>query len=108
MYTPDQGDIVYFNFSPSEGREQKGVRPGLIISRAFFNKASGLALICPITSKKKSYPFEVEIETKEISGVALVDQVRAIDFNARKFRFVAQVTDLIIEEIKARFVTLVQ
>src|SRR3989344_4795926 len=75
-YIPDQGDIVYFNFSPSAGREQKGFRPGIVISRIFLNQPSGLAVICPITSKQKFYPFEVLIKTDKISGVALVDHAR--------------------------------
>ena len=107
-YTPDQGDIVYFNFSPSKGREQKGIRPGVVVSRAFLNRPSGMALICPITSKQKFYPFEVIIEVETISGVALIDQVRAIDFNARQFRFVCRATELTMDEIKSKFLTLVQ
>ena len=107
-YIPDQGDVVYFNFSPSMGREQKGVRPGVVISRALLNVPSGLALICPITSKQKFYPFEVVIKTEKISGVALVDQARMIDYTARKIKFVSRASLLAIEEIKAKFVTLVE
>ncbi len=107
-YIPDQGDIVYFNFSPSVGREQKGFRPGIVISRFFLNKSSGLAVICPITSKQKSYPFEVFLKVDKISGVALVDQARSVDYEARKFKFIAQASPEIVLEIKARFVTLVQ
>ncbi len=107
-YIPDQGDIVYFNFSPSVGREQKGFRPGIVISRIFLNRSSGLAVICPITSKQKFYPFEVPIKTEKISGVALVDQSRAVDYNARKFEFITQASEEAVLEIKARFLTLVQ
>ena len=92
-YIPEQGDVVYFNFSPASGREQKGFRPAVVISRAFLNKPSGLAMICPITSKQKSYPFEVFIQTSKISGVALVDQARSIDYVARKFKFISQASE---------------
>jgi len=108
MYIPDQGDLVYFNFSPSVGREQKGFRPGIVISRIFLNRSSGLAVICPITSKQKFYPFEVLIKTEKISGVALVDQARSVDYSARKFEFIARVDERIVLEIKAKFATLVQ
>jgi len=107
-YIPDQGDIVYFNFSPSVGREQKGFRPGIVISRFFLNQSSGLAVICPITSKQKFYPFEVVIKTDKISGVALVDQARSIDYNARKFKFIVRTNIETILEIKAKFIALVQ
>lgn len=107
-YIPDQGDIVYFNFSPSVGHEQKGFRPGIVISRIFLNKPSGLAIICPITSKQKFYPFEVLIKTDKISGVALVDQARSVDYFARKFKFITRASEEIVLEIKARFITLAQ
>lgn len=107
-YVPDQGDIVYFNFSPSLGREQKGFRPGIVISRIFLNRPSGLAVICPITSKQKFYPFEVSITTDRISGFALVDQARSIDYSARKFKYISRANEEAILEIKAKFITLVQ
>ena len=107
-YIPDQGDIVYFNFSPSVGREQKGFRPAIVISRIFLNKPSGLAVICPITSKQKFYPFEVLIKTDKISGVALVDQARSVDYSARKFEFVTRASEDIVLEIKAKFITLIK
>jgi len=107
-YVPDQGDIIYFNFSPSVGREQKGLRPGIVISRIFLNQASGLAVVCPITSKQKFYPFEVLIKTDKISGVVLVDQARSVDYVARKFEFIAYAKEEIISEIKAKFLTLVE
>ena len=107
MYIPDQGDIVYFNFSPSIGREQKGVRPALVISRDIFNKSSGLAVVCPITSKQKFYPFEVLVEVGQIYGFALVDQSRAIDYKAREFKFVSRAPIALVEEIKAKFIAIV-
>ncbi len=107
-YIPDQGDVVYFNFSPSVGREQKGFRPGIVISRIFLNKSSGLAVICPITSKQKFYPFEVLIKTEKVSGVALVDQTRSVDYSARTFRFIARANEETVLEIKAKFLALVQ
>ncbi|OGI93916.1 hypothetical protein A3A03_01950 [Candidatus Nomurabacteria bacterium RIFCSPLOWO2_01_FULL_40_18] len=107
MYIPDQGDIIYFNFSPSIGREQKGVRPAIVISRDIFNQSSGLAIVCPITSKQKLYPFEVLVEVDQIYGFALIDQARAIDYNAREFKFVSRAPMILVEEIKAKFISIV-
>lgn len=106
IYIPEQGDIVYFNFSPSVGREQKGVRPAVVISRSVFNKSSGLAVVCPITSKQKFYPFEILIEVGKISGVVLVDQARAIDYVAREFKFISFSPTSLTEDIKAKLLTL--
>ena len=107
IYIPDQGDIIYFNFSPSVGREQKGIRPAIVISRAVFNKPSGLAVVCPITSKQKFYPFEVLIKADQIHGIALIDQARAVDYNAREFRFVSRASLSLVEDIKAKFISIV-
>ena len=106
-YIPNQGDIVYFNFSPSIGREQKGFRPGIVISKFLLNEASGMAILCPITSKQKFYPFEVVIKNDKILGVALVDQARSIDYSARKFKFISRADDKTMAEIKGKFLTLV-
>ena len=108
LYIPDQGDIVYFNFSPSVGHEQKGFRPAIVISVTFLNASSGLAVICPITSKQKFYPFEVFIKSDKISGVALVDQARSVDYTARKFEFISRASEEVILEIKAKFTALVE
>jgi mRNA interferase MazF len=107
-YIPEQGDIVYFDFSPSVGREQKGVRPGLVMSRAFFNKSSELCLICPITSKQKFYPFETPIQTEKISGVILVDNMKMVDYKARNIKFVSFAPLKVVEEVREKFITLIQ
>jgi len=87
VYTPDRGDIVWFNFSPQVGHEQAGVRPALVLSPIFYNQRSGMMLACPITSKTKQYPFEVRIKAKKIDGVILADQVKSVDWRERKPQF---------------------
>ncbi|KKR79674.1 MAG: PpGpp-regulated growth inhibitor (ChpA/MazF) [Candidatus Nomurabacteria bacterium GW2011_GWA2_40_9] len=106
-YIPDQGDIIYFNFSPSVGHEQRGVRPAIVVSRALFNQSSNLAVICPITSKRKFYPFEIPIETGDIHGVILIDQARAVDYVAREFKFISYAPTDLIEEVKAKFISII-
>jgi mRNA interferase MazF len=86
-YTPDRGDIVWFNFSPHVGQEQAGLRPALVVSPISYNLRSGLMLACPITSKVKGYPFEVRIKLKKIDGVILADQVKNVDWHERKPEF---------------------
>ena len=72
-----------------------------------FNESSGLAVVCPITSKQKFYPFEVFVEVGQIRGFALIDQARAIDYNAREFKFIERAPMLLVEEIKEKFITIV-
>ena len=84
-YVPKQGDIVWLEFNPQAGHEQAGHRPALVISPTAYNKKVGLALFCPITSRAKGYPFEVQIpEGLKIEGVVLSDQVKSLDWLARK------------------------
>lgn len=84
-YVPERGDIVWLSFSPTAGHEQAGRRPALVISPAAYNRAAGLSLMCPITSKAKGYPFEVTLHRESgVQGVALADQVRSLDWRARR------------------------
>ena len=75
-YVPKRGDLIWLDFTPQAGREQAGRRPALVISKDEYNRKVGLLLACPITSRKKGYPFEVELPAGlPIVGVALADQV---------------------------------
>ena len=83
-YVPDRGDIVWLRFSPQAGHEQAGHRPALVISPKAYNQKTGLALLCPITSRAKGYPFEVLLgPSSNIQGVVLSDQVKSLDWRAR-------------------------
>jgi mRNA interferase MazF len=81
--SPEFGDIIWVNFSPSAGHEQAGHRPALVLSQQPYNQKIGMCLACPITSKIKGYPFEAKLNTKSFKGVALSDQVRSIDWQSR-------------------------
>jgi mRNA interferase MazF len=84
-YVPQRGDLVWLSFRPQAGREQAGRRPALTLSPAAYNEKVGLALFCPITSRVKGYPFEVVVPAGlEVSGVVLSDQVRSLDWKARR------------------------
>lgn len=91
QYVPARGDFVWIELDPRAGREQAGRRPGLILSERIFNKASGLALACPVTSKRKGYPFEIAIpDGHKVSGTVLADHVRSIDWRVRRTRFICR------------------
>ena len=90
LYVPERGDLVWLSFDPRIGHEQSGKRPAIVISSVDYNRKVGLALFCPITSKKKKYPFEVEICAKKIDGVILSDQVKSLDWRERKAKFICK------------------
>ena len=86
---PDRGDVVWLDFTPQAGHEQAGRRPGVVLSPAAYNRKVGLALVCPITTQAKGYPFEVAIPAERaVAGVVLADQVKSIDWRARRAKIV--------------------
>ena len=106
-FVPDQGDIVWLEFDPQSGHQQKGRRPALVLSPKSYNGKVGLMLCCPITSKAKGYPFEVEVETKEVSGVVLSDQVKSLDWQARKASHAGDVSLEVMNQVRQRLGVLV-
>jgi len=98
-YIPDRGDIVWLDFTPQTGHEQHGKRPAVVLSPQTYNKKSGLALFCPITTKQKGYPFEVKIEGRKINGVALSDQIKSLDWQQRGAEFIIKATEDEMNEI---------
>lgn len=107
-YIPERGDIVWLNFNPQAGHEQGGRRPALVISPQVYNEKVGLALMCPITSKVKGYPFEVSLHVSaKVSGVVLADQIKSLDWQVRKAEFVCKALDDIMEEVLDKIQVLV-
>jgi mRNA interferase MazF len=86
-YVPDKGDIVFLDFDPQVGREQAKRRPALILTDLRYNRASGLAVVCPLTSKVKPYPFALPITVGGVEGAVLVDQLRSLDWSGRRAEF---------------------
>ena len=83
-YVPERGDVVWITFNPQAGHEQAGRRPAVVLSPKSYNGKVGLALLCPITSQVKGYPFEVPIpDGLPVNGVILSDQVKSLDWRAR-------------------------
>ena len=98
-YIPERGDIVWLDFNPQLGHEQRGRRPALTLSFKAYNEKIGLALFCPITSKGKGYPFEVELEFKKIKGSVLSDQIKSLDWRERNIEFIEKIGDKKMEEV---------
>jgi mRNA interferase MazF len=102
-YVPDVGDLVWLDAAPHAGHEQVGTRPALVLSPREYNHAAGLALVCPITTKAKGYPFEVPLPAGlPVQGVVLADQVRSVDYVARRARNVATAPSAATEEAREK------
>jgi mRNA interferase MazF len=106
-YLPERGDIVWLTLTPQAGHEQAGRRPALVLSPASYNGKVGMAIIAPITSQIKGYPFEVEIpEALAVKGVILSDQVKNLDWKAREVEFIAKLPSPVLDEVLAKLGTL--
>ena len=97
---PQRGDVVWVSLNPQAGHEQAGRRPALVLSPVEYNERVGLALMCPVTSKVKGYPFEVTLpEDLEIGGVVLADQVRSLDWRVRRAERACTVPRSVMNEV---------
>jgi mRNA interferase MazF len=95
-----QSQIIWLDFDPQIGHEQKGRRPALVISNETFNIFSNLAIVCPITNTNKDYPFNViSDERTKTKGVILSDQARTLDIKARNYEIIEKVYDDIFLEV---------
>jgi len=106
-YVPARGDAVWITFNPQAGHEQAGQRPAVVLSPASYNARVGLALLCPITSQIKGYPFEVLLPPNiAVTGVILSDQIKSLDWRARDATFILALPPETIEAVLRKTVTL--
>ena len=102
-YIPQRGDLVWIDFDPQVGREQRGRRPAVVVSLGKYNEKSALAWVCPVTSKQKGYPFEVALPPDmPVQGVVLVDQLRSLDYRGRRAERIAALPTDLCQDILAR------
>lgn len=102
-YVPQRGDTIWLVFDPQAGHEQKGRRPALVLSPREYNERVGLALVCPITSQVKGYPFEVAISgSGALHGAILADQVRSLDWRTRQAKRIGTVPIATLEAVIGR------
>ncbi len=108
-YVPQRGDIVWITLTPQAGHEQAGRRPAVVLSPAAYNGKVGLAILCPITSQVKGYPFEVRLPASvPVSGVVLADQAKSLDWRARGAEWIASLPPLTTTEVLVKLGTLLR
>ena len=99
MYVPKQGDIVILNFDPQTGHEQKGRRPGLIVSNEQFHKRTKMAMVCPITNTVSKFPTHIALDDRtDMAGEIMCEQVKCLDVVARHVSYKESVPDDILDE----------
>jgi mRNA interferase MazF len=99
-YVPRKGDFVALTFDPQSGHDQRGRRPALVVSNDLFNKHTGLCIACPVTNSRRDYPFHVPVPNDgDVTGVVMVEQVKSIDFRARKVKRIGQAPAAVLDEV---------
>ena len=116
-YHPSRGDLVHMNFSPSAGHEMADRHYALVLSPLSYNRKSGMAIVCAITSHVRGGPFEVEVPAgllPEKKGVGLVasvivsDAVRQVDYREREMAFTNRAPADTVERVVERLVAVVE
>jgi mRNA interferase MazF len=101
-YVPEVGDVVWVEFDPQAGHKQAAHRPALVLSPAAYNSKTGLMVCCPLSTKIKGYPFEVQVEVDGQNRVVLSDQVKSLDWNVRRAKKKAAVAESVMLEVRGR------
>jgi mRNA interferase MazF len=106
-YCPEAGDFIWIDLDPTIGHEQSGRRPAIVLSAHRYNAASGLCVICPITSRARGYPFETALPGgADIRGVVLADQPRSISWEQRPIRPAGRASDVVLADVRERLAAL--
>ena len=99
-YIPKKGNFITVTFDPQSGHEQKGRRPALAVSNTLFNEQTGLAMVCPLTTTDRGYPFHVAVMgNPDVRGFVMVEQVKSIDHRARQAKLIGKASDDLFDEV---------
>ena len=107
-YVPDAGDIVWLDFDPQAGHEQGGRRPALVLSPALYNGKTGLMVCCPLSTRIKGYPFEVLAVVDSLDCAVLSDQIRSLDWRARKAQRKATADASVVLHVRSKIKALLE
>ena len=100
-----RGDIYLVSLDPTEGREQSGNRPVVVVSATAFNVATQLPVVCPITNGgdfARRIGFAVTLNGIKTTGVVRCDQPRVLDLATRHARKVDSLPEAVMDEVLAR------
>lgn len=108
-YVPRRGDLVWLSFDPQAGHEQAGRRPVFVLSPESYNRKTGVFIACPVTSKVKGYPFEVPLPEGAVeSGVILADQIKSLDWKARRAEFASSTSESVVNDVASLVLPLIE
>ncbi len=101
-YIPQKGDFISLSFDPQAGHEQMGKRPGLVVSNTAFNKRMGFVFVCPITNTLRKNSFHIPVVAKNLTGYIMAEQLKSLDYRARKAKFIESCAPDLLQEVLDR------
>lgn len=102
-YVPDVGHVIKIDMDPSTGHEQAGWRPAIVLSPSVYNHKTNLLIAVPVTNQVKGYPFEVVLPSAmKTTGVVLSDQIKNLDWRARRAKYVENAPADLLKSIHER------
>jgi mRNA-degrading endonuclease toxin of MazEF toxin-antitoxin module len=109
----ERGDIYLVSLDPTQGHEQRGRRPVLVISPGPFNRLTRVPVVLPITTggnfaRTAGFAVPLAEAGTRTTGIIRCDQPRALDLAARNGRRLEQVPADIIDEVIARVATILE
>jgi mRNA interferase MazF len=107
-YVPEAGDIAWLNFDPQAGPEPGRRRPALVLTDQAYNRASGLVVVCPLTSKRKPYPFALPVAVDKVEGAVLVDHLKTVDWQVRKAAFHSKADPALLSRVRTYIAVLLR
>ncbi len=107
-YVPEAGDIAWLDFDPQAGREQGRRRPALVLTDQAYNRSSGLVVVCPLTSKRKPYPFALPVIVDKVEGAVLVDHLKSLDWEARHASFHSKADTGLLNKVRGYIAVLLR
>lgn len=100
-YIPKQGDIVYINFQPQRGHEQKGRRPALVINNQLLSEKSSLAFFLPITNVARDYPTHIKLDERTVTtGAIMCEQLKSLDYKTRGVEYIEKLPNDSLTTVK--------
>ena len=102
-----RGEIWLVSLDPTEGHEQQGRRPVLIVSPEAFNRVTKVPVVLPITSggnfaRTAGFAVSLTGAGTKTTGIVRCDQPRALDVGAHGGKKLESVPDAIMDEALAK------
>ncbi len=102
-YAPRRRDFILLRFDPQAGHEQMGTGPALVVSHDAFNRKMGFVFVCPVSNTTRRNPFYVPTEAgKKVTGIIMADQLRSLDYRARKASYIDKCPESLLNEVLMR------